>query len=103
MNDALIPTIRWAQRQGAADSPLTRNVLVALATHRDMDGDDCLSVPRLTAWTGYSSRSVRRALAELERKNLVRRSPRRSDSGSPLSDRIELVQGDAANATGGRP
>lgn len=72
--------VRWAQKQRVRGATL-KGVLVAVACYANDDGFAWPSQARLARDCGVSTRSVIRALAALERADLleVRRRPPRAD------------------------
>jgi len=99
-NADIIPTIAWARQQKTGNAT-QKVVLLAVATAVDVDGDDCPSQSDLAAQTGLGVRTVRRALAELERGGLLIRQRRTADGGGRRPDRITLNL-DRHSTNGGR-
>ncbi len=79
-------------------SPADTVVLMVIAW-RSHDGDGCAaSVETLARWCNLTVRSVRRCLASLERKGLIRREPMRKAHGMGWRYAVTLT----ASATGDR-
>lgn len=86
-----IPTIRWAQGQREIKSPVDKNILIAVATLLDVDGEDCPSVAALAGHTCFNERTVRLAINRLEQQGFLRRGVRTAPKGGRLSNRLTLV------------
>ena len=72
-------------------SAAQRHVLLALVEHANPGGSCYPSQSRLSEYTGYSTKTVRRALRALEDVGVIHRSPRYSHGGQTRR-RTDLYQ-----------
>jgi Helix-turn-helix domain len=84
-----VPAIIWA-RKYAAGSATEKVLLLVLANYANEFGVSWPSQKTLADETALGERTVRRVLADMERRGVIRRIVRRRDNGSRQSDQILL-------------
>lgn len=88
----------WAWRlQGLTASQ--KLVLLALADHADQDGVCWPGQSGIAKKTGLSDRTVKRARADLEKKEIIKVERRPGRGGGSRSNRYLLKLGQSANLT----
>ncbi|MCB1476617.1 MAG: helix-turn-helix domain-containing protein [Rhodobiaceae bacterium] len=87
-----IGALDWASRQRVGDAQ-ARFCLVALANYADERGRCFPSQALISSWTEIPERTVRRKLAMLEEKGLIRRTRDRLEGGKLGLTRYQLVMG----------
>lgn len=92
-----ITAMAWARRQRCG-SGTQKAVLMVLADYANDDGRSYPRQKTLCEDTEFGERTIREALAALERQGKIRREERRRRDGTRTSDTILLMMGQPANA-----
>lgn len=95
-----ITAMAWARKQRCG-SGTQKAVLMVLADYANDEGRSYPRQKTLCEDTEFGERTIREALAALERQGKIRREERRRRDGTRTSDTILLMMGQPANAAAG--